>query len=158
MECLRCRRKSTAGKEKRWNGLVNSGTTVQSNLRPRPQQKTAERVQGKSVSAAPLTASPTSTLWLSADLYTHRAHSLTESRPCPPSSDRAPLIQSGVCFPFTQKDSLGQIGAQQSSFGADQHSSEAIPWNRSSSVPGIIFRLDLELRVCGGGLNWTEQF
>lgn len=57
------------------------------------------------------------------------------------------LIQTGICFPFIQKDSLGQIGKQQLSFGADQHNSEAITWNRSLSAPEIIFRLNLELGI-----------
>lgn len=80
--------------------------------------------------------------WLLANLWTPRAHSLSEGRP---SSNRVQLIQTGICFPFVQKDSLGQIGKQQLSFGADQHNSEAITWNRSLSAPEIIFRLNLEL-------------
>lgn len=76
-----------------------------------------------------------------------------------PSSNRVQLILTGICFPCVQKDSLGQIGKQQLSFGADQHNSEAITWNRSLSAPEIIFRLNLELgSEIGGGVSANHVF
>lgn len=95
-----------------------------------------------SASAAPLATFPTSTLGCWPICEHPENHSLSEGRP---SSNRVQLILTGICFPFEQKDSLGQIGKQQLSFGADQHNSEAITWNGSLSAPEIIFRLNLEL-------------
>lgn len=74
-----------------------------------------------------------------------------------PSSNRVQLIQPGICFPFIQKDSLGQIGKQQLSFGADQLNSEAITWHRSLSAPEIIFRLNLEFGSEVGRWSFTRS-